>query len=108
MHLNGNEADCIPGCLNLYFDGVEGESLLLSLRDVAISSGSACNSANPNPSHVLLGMGLSREQAYNSVRISLGRFTTQDEIDRAIESIKRQVNRLRDRSPLWDEGKKNG
>lgn len=101
VHLNGDETHCILGCLNIYFDGVEGESLRLALHDLAISSGSACNSANPNPSHVLSAMGLSRQEAYNSLRISFGRFTTESEVDCAIEMIQTQVNCLRERSPLW-------
>lgn len=101
VHLNGAEGHCIPGCLNMSFDGVEGESLMLSLRDIAVSSGSACNSANPNPSHVLLAIGLSRQQAYNSLRISFGRFTTEQEIDYAAAHITEQVKRLRAMSPVW-------
>ena len=101
LHLNGSETHGIAGCLNVYFDGVEGESLMLALRDLAVSSGSACNSANSSPSHVLSAMGLPRQQAYNSVRISLGRFTTEGEVDCAVEMIRTQVNRLRLRSPLW-------
>ncbi len=106
VHLNAETAPRIPGCLNVRFDGVEGESLMVRLQKVAISSGSACNSANPNPSHVLLAMGLNREEAYNSIRISLGRFTTKEEIDAAIVHIVEQVNRLREMSPLWEKVKK--
>ncbi len=106
VHLNAETAPRIPGCLNVRFDGVEGESLMVRLQKVAISSGSACNSANPNPSHVLLAMGLNREEAYNSIRISLGRFTTKEEVDAAIVHIAEQVNRLREMSPLWENVKK--
>ncbi|MBW5803136.1 aminotransferase class V-fold PLP-dependent enzyme, partial [Coxiella endosymbiont of Ornithodoros amblus] len=103
LHVNGVNAPRIPGCLNIRFDGVEGESLLVSLRNVvAISSGSACNSASPLPSHVLTSMGLTREEADNSIRISFGRFTTQEEVDGAIEHITEQVNRLRKMSPVWE------
>lgn len=102
IYLNGDENHSIAGCVNVRFDGVVAESLLLSLRDIAVSSGSACNSANPNPSHVLLAMGLSRQQAYSSLRLSFGRFTTQEEIDHAIVHITEQVKRLRDMSPLWE------
>jgi len=101
VHLNGDENYSIPGCLNITFDGVEGESLLLSLRNIAVSSGSACNSANSNPSHVLVAMGISRQQAYNSLRFSIGRFTTEQEIDNAVAHVTEQVKRLRDMSPLW-------
>lgn len=107
VHLNAKAAPRIPGCLNVRFNGVEGESLIVRLQKVAISSGSACNSANSNPSHVLLALGLSHEEAYNSIRISLGRFTTDAEVDMAIAHIKEQVNRLREMSPLWENIKKN-
>lgn len=107
VHLNAETAPRIPGCLNVRFNGVEGESLMVSLKKVAISSGSACNSANPNPSHVLLALGLSHEEAYNSIRISLGRFTTEEEVDITIAHITEQVNRLREMSPLWENVKKN-
>ena len=102
VHINGEEAHRIPGCSNIYFDGVEGDSLLLSLQKIAVSSRSACNSATPTPSHVLTAMGLSREQAHNSIRISFGRFTTEVEIDEAVLHIIEQVNRLRQMSPIWD------
>ena len=101
-YLNGKKASRIPGCLNIRFDGVEGESLLVSLQKLAISSGSACNSVSPFPSHVLTAMGLSREEAYNSIRISFGRFTTQKETKVAVEHITEQVNRLRQMSPVWE------
>lgn len=101
MHLNGNPEHKIPQCLNIYFDGVDGESLLLSLRDLAISTGSACNSANPEASHVLLAMGLDRLKAYNSLRVSLGKFTTREEVDYAIKCITEKVEQLRNISPLW-------
>ena len=84
---------------------VEGESLLISLRDVAISTGSACNSANPSPSHVLSAMGLSRQEAYDSLRISIGRFTTEEEINHAISHITEQVEKLRAMSPVWQKVK---
>lgn len=107
VHLNAKAAPRIPGCLNVRFNGVEGESLIVRLQKVAISSGSACNSANSNPSHVLLALGLSHEEAYNSIRISLGRFTTEEEVDITIAHITEQVNRLREMSPLWENVKKN-
>ena len=106
IYLNAETAPRIPGCLNIRFDGVEGESLMVRLQKVAISSGSACNSANPNPSHALLAMGLSREEAYNSIRISLGRCTTEQEVDNAAAHIITQVNKLRQMSPLWEDVKK--
>lgn len=105
VHLNGDSDKKIPGCLNLSFEGVNGESLMARLRKLAISSGSACNSANPDPSHVLLGMGLSREMAANSIRISYGRFTTEKEMAETIAQITEQVNYLRSISPVWDSVK---
>ena len=106
VHINGEKAPRIPGCLNIYFDGVEGPSLILSLQKIAISSRSACSSAASTPSHVLTAMGLSREKAHNSIRISFGRFTTVAEIDEAILHIVEQVNRLRQISPIWGAVKK--
>lgn len=101
VHINGDVQQRISGCVNLRFDGVEGESLLLSLQGIAISTGSACNSASQDPSHVLNAMGLCRQDAYNSLRISFGRFTTEDEINFAVAHISEQVNKLRSMSPLW-------
>ncbi|AJC50595.1 IscS subfamily cysteine desulfurase [Coxiella endosymbiont of Amblyomma americanum] len=101
VYLNAKTAPRIPGCLNIRFDGIEGESLMVRLQQIAISGGSACNSSNPSPSSVLLSMGLSHEEAYNSIRISLGRFTTEKEINNAIIHIIEQVNHLRQISPLW-------
>lgn len=101
VFLNGDTQAHIAGCLNVYFDGVEGESLLVSLHQLALATGSACNSTNPDPSHVLLAMGLTRDQAQRSIRISFGRFTTLQEIDEAVKQIQKQVERLRDMSPLW-------
>ncbi len=98
----GEETPHIPACLNICVDGVQGEALMASLREMAVSSGSACNSANPDPSHVLLAMGLSREEADHSFRISMGRFTTEEEVDYAIKHLSEQVERLRQMSPIWD------
>jgi cysteine desulfurase len=92
--LNGHPDERLPGNLSLTFDGVDADRLLLSLSDVAISSGSACSTANPAPSHVLLAIGLSERQAKASIRVGIGRGTTQDEIDaaadRMIEEIRAQ------------------
>lgn len=106
VFLNTN-AEQVPHCLNLCFEGIDGESLMVSLRQVAVSSGSACNSASPEPSHVLLAMGLSRLEAHNSLRISLGRYTTEDEVDKTIQHFHEQVTRLRQASPIWDKVKSN-
>ena len=106
VYINGVNSPQIPGCLNIRFDGVEGESLLVSLQNLAISSGSACNSASFLPSHVLMAMGLTREEAHNSIRISFGRFTTQEEVDMAILYITEQLSRLRRISSVWETVKK--
>jgi cysteine desulfurase len=105
VHLNGDTANKVPFCMNIYFAAVNGESLMLRLRNLAFSAGSACNSANPDPSHVLLAMGLSREIADNSLRISFGRFTTEEEIDYTIAQIVEQVTYLRKISPIWQSVK---
>ena len=107
VEINGDPDHSIPGCLNLYFAGVDGEALMLSLQNVALSSGSACNSANPDPSHVLIAMGIPRQRAHHSLRISFGRFTTIEEIDYAIHHLTEQVKRLRAMSPMRNETKSN-
>lgn len=101
VHLNGETAKKVPWCMNVYFDEVNGESLMTRLKDLAFSAGSACNSATPDPSHVLLSMGLSRAIAENSLRISFGRFTTEEEIDFAVAQITEQVTYLRKNFPTW-------
>ncbi|QHG92582.1 IscS subfamily cysteine desulfurase [Coxiella endosymbiont of Amblyomma sculptum] len=106
VQLNAETAPCIPGCLNIRFDGIESESLMVRLQKIAISGGSACDSANPNPSYVLLAMGLGREEAYNSVRISLGRLTTEEEIDNTISHIAEQLCHLRRMPSIWENVKK--
>lgn len=93
--LNGSEADRVPGIMNLSFGGVEAESLMLGLRDVAVSSGSACASATVEPSYVLRGIGLSDEQAHRALRFSIGRFTTEEEVAFAAGRINEVVTRLR-------------
>ena len=92
--LNGPPRDRLPGNLNLSFADVDGEALMMAMRDVAVSSGSACSSTNPEPSHVLLAMGLDEEMARASLRFGLGRFTTAEEIDFAIEAVAEAVARL--------------
>ena len=91
----------LPGNLNLSFAYVDGEALMMAMRDVAVSSGSACTSANPEPSHVLLAMGLDEEMARASLRFGLGRFTTAEEIDFAIDAVAGAVGRLRAHSAAW-------
>ena len=95
LRINGKGAPRVAQCLNVSFAGVDGEALELSLRDLALSRGSACNSATREPSHVLLALGLTREQADQSLRFSLGRYTTEEEIDRTIAQVIEQVTRLR-------------
>ena len=91
----------LPGNLNLSFEGVDGEALMMAMRDVAVSSGSACSSTNPEPSHVLLAMGLSEELARASLRFGLGRFTTAEEIDFAVQEVAGAVERLRGLGVAW-------
>ncbi len=100
--LNGSPTQRLPGHLNISFAYVEGESLLMGLKDVAISSGSACTSASLEPSYVLKAMGLNDELAHSSLRISIGRFTTREEVDHIADLIAREVARLREMSPLWE------
>ena len=100
VRLNGDEKKRLAGNLNLSFEGVDGESLLLALRELAISTSSACSSASIEPSYVLKALGLPDTLAHSSVRISLGRFTKEHEIDQAIAIINKQVIRLREISPV--------
>ncbi len=100
--INGDLEQRLPNNLNISFAFVEGESLLMSLKDLAVSSGSACTSASLEPSYVLRALGLDDELAHSSIRFSFGRFTTEEDIDYAIELIRVAVNKLRDMSPLWD------
>jgi len=91
-----------PGCVNLSFSYVEGESLLMALKDIALSSGSACTSASLEPSYVLRALGAAEDMAHSSLRFGIGRFTTEAEIDFVVKHIVRTVNKLRDMSPLWE------
>ncbi|KAL2315798.1 putative cysteine desulfurase, mitochondrial [Schizosaccharomyces pombe] len=100
--LNGDPKSRYPGCVNISFNYVEGESLLMGLKNIALSSGSACTSASLEPSYVLRAIGQSDENAHSSIRFGIGRFTTEAEIDYAIENVSRQVSFLRNMSPLWD------
>jgi len=102
VELNGDAQHRAPGYLNVSFNYVEGESLLMGIKDVAVSSGSACTSASLEPSYVLRAMGRSDELAHSSVRFSIGRFTTAQEIDFTIDQVSQVVTRLRAMSPLWD------
>jgi len=100
--LNGDWGRRVAGNLNLSFAFVEGESLIMALKDLAVSSGSACTSASLEPSYVLRALGREDELAHSSIRFSLGRFTTSEEVDFAVGKIRAQVERLRELSPLWD------
>jgi len=102
IHRNGDAQQCLPGILNVSINYVEGESLIMGLKDLALSSGSACTSASLEPSYVLRALGLSDELAHSSLRFSLGRFTTHEEIDYAIKAVHSVINRLRAMSPLWE------
>jgi len=100
--LNGDAEARYPGNLNLSFAYVEGESLLMALKEVAVSSGSACTSASLEPSYVLRALGVEEDLAHTSIRFGLGRFTTDEEIEYAIQLVTRHVQRLREMSPLWE------
>ncbi|MCR4377253.1 MAG: IscS subfamily cysteine desulfurase [Rhodospirillales bacterium] len=102
IYLNGDLDSRIPGNLNISFAYVEGEGLMMGIKDLAVSSGSACTSASLEPSYVLRALGVDVELAHTSLRLGLGRFTTEQDIDYAIERISTEVNRLRELSPLWD------
>ena len=102
IFLNGSMEQSIPNIVNISFNFVEGESMIMSLKDLAVSSGSACTSATLEPSYVLRALGLSDELAHSSIRFSFGRYTTEDDIDRIIEEVKAAVSKLRALSPLWD------
>jgi cysteine desulfurase len=102
VYLNGSKEQRVPGNLNVSFAFVEGESLLMSLKDLAVSSGSACTSASLEPSYVLRALGLNDELAHSSIRFSFGRFTTEEEVDYAVNQIQSAVGKLRELSPLWD------
>jgi len=102
VYLNGDLERRVPHNLNVSFNFVEGESLIMAIKDVAVSSGSACTSASLEPSYVLRALGRSDELAHSSIRFTVGRFTTQEEIDYTVNLVARQVARLREMSPLWE------
>jgi cysteine desulfurase len=104
IRLNGHPTDRLPGNLNLSFADVDGEALMMAMRDVAVSSGSACSAADPEPSHVLRAMGLSEDLARSSLRFGLGRFTTDEEIAFAAEAVATAVERLRSQGVAWSPG----
>ncbi len=102
IYINGDLEQRIPGNLNVSFNYVEGESLIMALKDLAVSSGSACTSASLEPSYVLRAIGRDDELAHSSLRFTIGRFTTVEEVDFSVELIRKAVLKLRDLSPLWD------
>lgn len=101
-YVNGNKDHRLPHTANISFKYVEGEGLMMAMKDLAVSSGSACTSASLEPSYVLKSLGLSDDLAHSSIRFGLGRFTTEEEVDRAIEVTRNAVTHLRELSPLWE------
>ena len=100
--LNGDPSRHYPGCVNVSFAYVEGESLLMALKDIALSSGSACTSASLEPSYVLRALGNSDESAHSSIRFGIGRYTTEAEVDYVLQAVSQRVQFLRELSPLWE------
>ena len=102
LYVNGSLTQRVPHNLNLSFNYVEGESLIMALKDLAVSSGSACTSASLEPSYVLRALGRNDELAHSSIRFTFGRFTTEEEVDYAAQKVREAVTKLRELSPLWD------
>jgi len=102
VYVNGDMAHQVPNILNISFNFVEGESLIMALKGIAVSSGSACTSASLEPSYVLRALGRNDELAHSSIRFSIGRFTTEEDIDYAIDLVHQAISKLRELSPLWD------
>ena len=102
VYLNGSSNQHVPGIINISFAYVEGESLIMALRDLAVSSGSACTSDSLEPSYVLRALGLNDEMAHSSIRFSIGRYTSEKDVDDAIAKVRHAVEKLRELSPLWD------
>jgi cysteine desulfurase len=100
--LNGDPLARYMGNINISFACVEGESLIMAIRDMAVSSGSACTSASLEPSYVLRAIGVEEDLAHTSIRVGFGRFTTEEEVDYALEMMIKEVTRLREMSPLWE------
>jgi cysteine desulfurase len=105
VHLNGHPTQRLPGSLNVAFNYVEGEAMMMAIKDVAVSSGSACTSASLEPSYVLRSMGVDEENAHSSIRFGLGRFTTDEEVDYVSDLVISKVNKLREMSPLYEMAK---
>ncbi|HYR26187.1 MAG TPA: aminotransferase class V-fold PLP-dependent enzyme, partial [Aquabacterium sp.] len=102
VFVNGDLERRVPHNLNVSFNFVEGESLIMAVKDIAVSSGSACTSASLEPSYVLRALGRSDELAHSSLRMTIGRFTTEEEVDYVVATLKDRVAKLRELSPLWD------
>ena len=102
VYVNGDLKQRVPHNLNISFNFVEGESLIMAVKDIAVSSGSACTSASLEPSYVLRALGRSDELAHSSIRFSIGRFTTEEDIDYTIQLMKGKIGKLRELSPLWE------
>ncbi len=102
VYLNGDRNNRWPGCLNFSFAGIEGESLMMAINNVALSSGSACSSSDLEPSYVIEAIGTKQEMAHSSIRVGIGRFTTEEEVDYFIKRVNEEVPRLRNMSPLWE------
>jgi cysteine desulfurase len=102
LYINGDMEHRIPGNLNISFAFVEGESLLMGIEDIAVSSGSACTSASLEPSYVLKALGVGEDLAHTSIRFGIGRFNTEEEVDYVVDKVTRTVQRLRDLSPLYE------
>ena len=103
--INGSIEHRLPGNLNVSFAYVEGEALMMAIKDVAVSSGSACTSASLEPSYVLRALGVEEDMAHSSIRFGLGRFNTEEEVDYVIELMTKSVKRLREMSPLYEMAK---
>lgn len=102
VYINGDLEQRVPGNLNVSFNFIEGESLIMALKDLAVSSGSACTSASLEPSYVLRALGRDDELAHSSIRFSIGRFTTAEDVDYTVQKIRSSVEKLRALSPLWE------
>ena len=102
VYVNGDMVHRVPHNLNISFNFVEGESLIMAIKDLAVSSGSACTSASLEPSYVLKALGRNDELAHSSIRFTIGRFTSEAEVDYAIQLLKDKIAKLRELSPLWD------
>ncbi|MFN7611148.1 MAG: aminotransferase class V-fold PLP-dependent enzyme, partial [bacterium] len=102
VYLNGDREQRWPGCINLSFAYIEGESMIMAIKNLAVSSGSACTSSSLEPSYVLRSIGVGEELAHTSIRFGIGRFTTEAEIDEAIRIVSGSIDKLRAMSPLWE------